>query len=148
MPGGREHDGVGRHTVGLEVGGVRVALLTGVSGLSLEHEVLELREGGADGSVVSRQLPGRRKGGEVTLTRGVTTDRSFQQWARDASLAPVGQAVGTVQLVVLDARGQPVVTYALTRAWPRRLEVDGLEPGGSSALIERLVLVYESFERV
>ena len=148
MPAERDHDRAGGHRVGLEVDGVHVTMLTGVSGLSLEHEVVEFREGGADGSVASRMLPGRRKGGEVTLTRGVTADRTFEQWARDASLAAPGHSSAAVRLVVLDRQGQPVVTYALTHAWPRRLEVDGLEPGGTGMPTEHLVLVYESFERV
>ena len=148
MPGHRDRDGVTGLRFALEVNGVRVTMLTGVSALSLEHEVVEMREGGADPSVPTRRIPGRRKGGEVTLTRGVTTDRAFEQWAKDASLAAAGQTVGTVRLVVVDTQGSPVVTYALARAWPRRIEVDGLEPGGSGVLTEHLVLVYESFERV
>lgn len=148
MPGRREHDAAVGHTFALEVGGRRVTMLTEVSGLAMEHEVLEMREGGADGSVATRSMPGRLESGEVTLTRGLTADRTFEQWARDASLAPPLQAVGTVHLVVLDRQGQPVVTYALARAWPRRLEIHGLRAGATEGLTERLVLVYASFERV
>jgi phage tail-like protein len=148
MPGRREHDGAGGHAFALEVDGQRVTMLTQVSGLALEHEVVEMRQTGADGTVVTRSMPGRRKAGEVTLTRGLTADRTFEQWARDASLAPAGHAAGPVHIVVLDRQGRPVVTYALTHAWPKRLEITGLGTGTTEAPTERLVLVHESFERV
>ncbi len=147
MPGRREHDTAVGHTFALEVDGQRVTMLTEVSGLVLDREVAELKQTAPDGSIVIRRMPGRSTPGEVTLTRRLTADRTFEQWARDASLAPAPQAVGTVHLVVLDRQGRPVVTFALNRAWPRRLEVDGLRPAATDGLTERLALVYESFER-
>jgi phage tail-like protein len=144
MPGRREHDAAVGHSFGLEVDGVRVTMLTEVSGLAMERDVIEVREGAADGSSVTRLMPGRRKAGEVTLTRGLTSDRTFEHWVRDASL---GAGAGAVSIVVFDHEGQAVVTYALTRAWPRRLAIGGLKAGANEPLTEQLVLVYQSFER-
>jgi len=146
MPGRREHDTAVGHSFALEVDGVRVTMLTEVSGLAMERDVIEVKQSARDGSFVVRLVPGRPKPGEVTLTRGLTGDRTFEQWARDASLGAAGSAAA-VRIVVLDPQGQAVVTYALTSAWPRRLEVGGLRAGGTEAPVERLVLAYESFER-
>jgi phage tail-like protein len=73
MPGRRDHDAAVGHSFGLEVDGVRVTMLTEVSGLQWEREVIELREGG-DPDAPTRRLPGRMKPGQVTLTRGLTAD--------------------------------------------------------------------------
>ena len=125
MPGRREHDGAVGHGFGLAVDGVLVTMLSEVSGLALEREVVEVKQTAADGSIVITRMPGRTTSGEVTLTRGLTDDRTFEQWARDASLGAAGHAPRAVSIVVFDQQGQPVVTYALTQAWPRRLETRG-----------------------
>ena len=45
MPGRREHDGGVGHSFGLELDGVRVAVLSEVTGLAWEREVIEMRDG-------------------------------------------------------------------------------------------------------
>ena len=146
MPGHREHDSGFGHSFALEVDGVRVATLTEVSGLALEREVVEVKETAADGTYVIKRVPGRRQPGEALVTRALTDDRTFEHWVRDPSHGP-GAGHGAVSIVVFDVQGQPVATYALAQAWPRRLEIVGLKAGGGEALTERLVLVYQSFER-
>ena len=146
MPGRREHADAAGHSLALEVDGVRVTMLTEVSGLALERDVVEVKQTAPDGTLVVKRLPGRHKAGEVTLSRGLTGDRTFEQWARDVSLGTTGQP-GAASIVVLDSQGEPVASYALTGAWPRRLEVDGLRAGSDEVPTERLVVVYDSFER-
>ena len=145
MPGRREHDAAVGHSFGLEVDGVRVTMLTEVSGLGLEREVIEVREGG-DPDATTRRLPGRLKPGEVTLTRGLTTDRTFEQWMRDP--VPVGQPRRTVSLALFDIEGRAVARYHLENAWPSKLEVTGLRAGGTEIAVESLTLVHEGLERV
>lgn len=144
MPGRREHDGGVGHSFGLELDGVRVAVLTEVTGLAWEREVIEMRDGADPG--VTRHLPGRIKAGEVTLTRGLTADRTFEQWLRDPVPA-VGQPRRTVALVVFDDRGRALVTFRLVNAWPSKLEIGGLRASGGAVLTEQLTLVSEAIER-
>jgi len=146
MPGPGEHDSVVGHSFTLEVDGVRVATLTEVSGLALEREVVEVKETAADGTFVIKRMPGRRRPGEVLLTRGLTDDRTFEHWVRDPTHGP-GAAHGSVSIVVFDVQGRRVATYALAEAWPRRLEIGGLMAGADEVLTEQLVLVYQSLER-
>ena len=58
------------HSFGLEIDGVQIKPITEVSGLKMEQDVIELKQNGPDGKYVIKKLPGRRKAGEVTLTRG------------------------------------------------------------------------------
>lgn len=146
MPGRREPDSTVGHAFGLEVGGVQVTTLTEVTGLVLERDVLELREGGADGDVAARRLPGRLKAGEVVLTRGLTADRTFEQWMEEVSLDATA-ARKDAAVVVFDRSGQTVARFTLAEAWPRRLEYAGLRAGFGEALTETLALVHEGIDR-
>ena len=145
MPGRREHDAAVGHSFGLEVDGVRVAMLTEVSGLGWERDVIEAREGG-DPDATTRRLPGRMKPGEVTLSRGLTTDLAFEQWMRDP--VPVGQPRRSVSIALFDAEGRAVARYHLEHAWPSKLAVTGLRSGGTEIALESLTLVHEGLERV
>ena len=145
MPGRREHDAAVGHSFGLEVDGVRVAMLTEVSGLGWERDVIEVREGG-DPDATPRRLPGRMKPGEVTLSRGLTTDPTFEQWMRDP--VPVGQPRRSVSIALFDAEGRAVARYHLEHAWPSKLAVTGLRSGGTEIALESLTLVHEGLERV
>ncbi|CAN7269058.1 phage tail protein [Knoellia sp. LjRoot47] len=146
MPGRREPDGGVGHSFGLELDGVRVSMLTEVLGLTVEREVVEFREGGADGTQVVRKLPGRTKSGEVTVVRGLTTEPTFEQWMRDVT-ADADAGRRTVAILVLDRKGQRVATFTLTRAWPRKLEYAGLRAGAPEPVTERLTLVHDGIAR-
>jgi phage tail-like protein len=145
MPGRREHDSAVGHRLGLEVDGVRVTMLTEVSGLGVEREVIEVRESAADGSTVTRRLPGRPRPGEVALSRVLTADTTFERWARDASLGPPG-ARPRAAVVLFDQAGSPVRRYTLVNAWPSTLEISGLSLAGAAVPTETLVLVHEGID--
>jgi phage tail-like protein len=145
MPGHRANDAAVGHSFGLEVDGVRVTMLTEVSGLGWERDVIEVREGG-DPDATTRRLPGRMKPGEVTLTRGLSTDLTFEQWMRDP--VPVGRPRRTVSVALFDTEGQAVARYHLEHAWPSKLQVTGLRSGGTEVALESLTLVHEGLERV
>jgi len=134
------------HHFGLEVDGVRVAMLTEVTGLATERDVIELRENGADGRAVVRKLPGDLEVGEVVVSRLLSADRTFEQWMDDVALDAAG-ARRNAAVVVFDRQGQPVATFTLAHAWPRRLEYTGLRADASELLTERLVLVHEGIDR-
>ena len=87
-----------------------------------------------------------RAAGEVVLSRGLTGDRAFEQWMDEVS-ADAGAARRNAAVIVHDRQGQPIATFTLVRAWPRRLEYTGLRSGGTEPLTERLVLVHEGFDR-
>ena len=143
MPGRREHDAAVGHSFGLELDGVQVAMLTEVTGLGWEREVIEMREGGDPGAI--RRLPGRMKPGQVTLARGLTTDLTFEQWMRDP--VPVGRPRRAVSLALFDGQGRAVARYHLEHAWPSKLEVSGLRSGGAEVAVETLTLVHEGLAR-
>jgi phage tail-like protein len=134
------------HSFGLEFDGVAIASITEVSGLKMEQDVIELKENSPDGKFVIKKLPGRRKAGEVTLTRGLTGDSSFEKWVMDSQFGKMADSRKGGSIIVFDYEGQEIKRYKMTNAWPKSLEIGTLKAGDTSVLTEKLVLTYEEIE--
>ncbi|GLY94503.1 phage tail protein [Actinoplanes sp. NBRC 103695] len=134
------------HSFGLEVDGLVIKQISEVSGLKMEQDVIELKQNTADGKYVIKKLPGRPKAGEVTLTRGLTGDTSFESWVKDAHFGKMGTARKGGAIIVYDYEGQAIKRYKLTAAWPKSLEIGSLKAGDTSVLTEKIVITYEMME--
>lgn len=134
------------HSFGIEIDGVVIKQISEVSGLKLEQDVIELKQNTPDGKYVIKKLPGRFKAGEVTLTRGLTGDNSFEKWVKDSRFGKMGAARKGGAIIVYDYEGQAIKRYKLTNAWPKSLEIGALKAGDTSVLTEKLVVTYEALE--
>ncbi len=135
------------HSFGLEVDGVFTSRLSEVSGLKMEREIVEFREGGADGAGSVRLVPGRWKTPELTLTRGLTTDTNFEKWVKDSQSGQGDAVIKSGSVSVLDFEGGLVKKYVFTKAWPKSLEVvTSGDADGARVVSERLVLACERIE--
>lgn len=134
------------HSFGLEVDGIVIKQISEVSGLKMEQDVIELKQNTPDGKYVIKKLPGRPKAGEVTLTRGLTADNSFERWVKDAHFGKMASARKGGAIIVFDYEGLPIKRYRLTNAWPKSLEIGSLKAGDTSVLTEKLVITYEQME--
>ena len=134
------------HSFGLEFDGVTIKSITEVSGLKMEQDVIELKENGPDGKYVIKKLPGRWKAAEITLTRGLTADQSFEKWIKDSQFGKMDNARKGGAIIVFDYQGDAIKRYKLTNAWPKSLEIGSLKAGDTSVLTEKLVLTAERLE--
>jgi len=134
------------HSFGLEFDGITIKQINEVSGLKMEQDVIELKQNTSDGKYVIKKLPGRPKAGEVTLTRGLTGDKSFQDWIKDAHFGKMPNARKGGAIIVFDYEGNALKRYKLTNAWPKSLEIGSLKAGDTSVLTEKLVITYEQLE--
>jgi phage tail-like protein len=134
------------HSFGLELDGIDIKQIGEVSGLTIEQDIIELKENTPDGDVVVRRLPGRPKAGELTLTRGLTADRGFQNWIRDFRSDQTRAPRKSGSIVIYDYEGTPITTYSIINAWPKKLTISTLKTADSSVLTETLVVAYESLE--
>jgi phage tail-like protein len=134
------------HSFGLEFDGITIKSITEVSGLKMEQDVVELKQNGPDGKYVIKKLPGRWKAAEVTLTRGLTGDQSFEKWVKDSQFGKMGDARKGGAIIVFDYEGQAIKRYKLTNAWPKSLEIGSLKAGDTSVLTEKLVITCERLE--
>src|SRR5580692_11465591 len=137
--------GVG-HSFGLEFDSVVIKQIQEISGLKMEQDVIEMKSNTADGKYMIRKLPGRRKAGEVTLTRGLTADNSFEKWIQTSELGNMTDARKGGAIIVYDYMGAPIKRYKLDNAWPKSLEIGSLKAGDTTVLTEKLVLTYELME--
>jgi len=146
MPLPHEMDGAVGHSFGCELDGIAIKGITEVSGLKMEQDVIELKENGPDGKYVIKKLPGRWKAGELTLTRALGADSSFEKWTGDAQVGKMGDSRKGGAIIVFDYEGNAIKRYKLTNAWPKSLEIGSLKAGDTSVLTEKLVLTYERLE--
>jgi phage tail-like protein len=134
------------HSFGLEFDGITIKSITEVSGLKMEQDVIELKQNGPDGKYVIKKLPGRWKAAEITLTRGLTGDQSFEKWVKDSQFGKMTAARKGGAIIVFDYEGQAIKRYKLTNAWPKSLEIGSLKAGDTAVLTEKLVITCERLE--
>jgi phage tail-like protein len=138
--------GVG-HSFGIEIDGIVIKHINEVTGLKMEQDVIELKTNAADsGKYVIKKLPGRPKAAEITLTRGLDGDKSFQKWIEDAHFGKMSAARKGGAVIVYDYEGNAVKRFKMTNAWPKSLEIGSMKAGDTSVLTEKLVITCEQLE--
>jgi phage tail-like protein len=121
-------------------GGTRIGF-TEVSGLTLETEVIEYREGSSPeyGKI---KMPGMKKSSNITLKRGTfVSDNEFYQWLNTVNLNKIERRDVTISL--LNEEHEPVMVWKVKNAWPTKLQSTDLKADGSEVAIETLELVHE-----
>ncbi len=124
----------------VEWGGTRLGF-TEVSGLDVETEIIEYREGASP--VFSKvKMPGMRKYGNITLKRGTfKADNQFFEWWNTVQLNTIERRDITISL--LNEAHEPVVTWQLTNAFPVKVQSTDLKADGNEVAIESLEIAHE-----
>ena len=120
-----------------------------VSGLSVEYDMEEYKEGGENR--FTHKLPVRTKYSDMVLKRGmltgptVLTRNSVVKWFldafRDRTFSP-----RDVEVILLNEKGDPLRTWKVAHAVPKKWTVSDLNANESSLVIETLELSYRYFE--
>jgi phage tail-like protein len=110
------------HSFGLEVDGVVIKQIIEVS---------------------IKRLPGRQKAGEVTLTRGLTHDGSFEDWIRDSRFGKLPDARKGGAIIVFDYEGAVIRHYTLINPRLKTLGRGTRKVGDTNILTETLILTHE-----
>ena len=125
-----------------------------VSSLKRTTEVIEHREGGDQST--THKLPGRTKYDAITLERGVTHDKAFEQWANKVWM--LGQAPGPessladfrkdIHLEVYDEAGQIVQRYEIYSCWVSEYQaLPDLDANANAVAIQHIKLENEGWQR-
>ncbi len=138
-----ESDSTVGHSFGLEFDGITIKEISEVSGLKMDQDVIEYKHNTPDGKYLVKKLPGRPKPGELTLTRGLTKNNSFDDWVKNAQVGNMGSARKGGSVIVYDFEGNEIKRYKLRNMWPKGLELSGLKAGDTSVLTEKLTVTYE-----
>lgn len=121
-------------------GGSRIGF-SEVSGLSVEHDLIEYRDG-ASPEFQTIKMPGMRRYSNIILKRGAYKgDNEFFQWLNTVALSQVERRDVTISL--LNENHEPVVSWNIRNSWPVALKLGKLNAMKSEIFIERLELAHE-----
>ena len=121
-------------------GGTKIGF-TEVSGLDVETEVVEYREG-ASPEYSKLKMPGMQKFSNITLKRGTfQSDNEFYQWWNTVKLNTIERRDITIKL--LNEEHDPVVVWKVKNAWPSKIQSTDLKADGNEVAIESMEIVHE-----
>lgn len=123
----------------VEIDGIVSSGFLFVDGLESANEVVDYREGNE--MTTPRKLPGLRKYSNITLKRGMTTNRDLWEWRKTVLDGATERRNGSI--VVLDEARQEVLRLNFSNAWPCRWKVGGLDALENQVLVEEIELVVE-----
>lgn len=124
----------------VEWGGTKIGF-TEVSGLDIETEVIEYRQG-ASPEYNKIRMPGMRKYTNVVLKRGsFVGDNEFYNWFNTVSLNTIERRDVTISL--LNEEHEPVIVWKIKSAWPVKVQSTDMKGDGNEVAIETLELAHE-----
>ncbi len=134
--------------------GKYVAGISKVGALKRSTTPVEHREGGDPST--SRKSPGRLKYEAITLERGVTHDKEFEQWAN--KVWNFGSGLGAevslkdfrkdIIIELYNEAGQLAISYKVYRCWVSDFQaLPDLDANGEAVAIQSIKLENEGWER-
>lgn len=111
-----------------------------ISGLAVDGDVVEYREGNERFNVV-RRLAGLRKNSNLTFRRGYTPDDRLWQWY--ARIANGADERYNGSIVLLNEARQPVMRWNFVNAWINKIDGPMLKAAGNEIAIEAMDIVHE-----
>jgi phage tail-like protein len=125
------------------IDGIQIPKVTEVSGLKNEVDKIELKQQTSDGKYVVRQLIGRPKPGEFTVTRGLTESKTVTDWLKKVMEGDVTGSRKTASVALLDYQGSTIKTYNFVNCWVRSVEINSLKAGAAEQATEKFTVCYD-----
>jgi phage tail-like protein len=130
----------------VEWGGSRLGF-TEVSGLEVETEMIEYRDG-ASPEYNKRRIPGLRKYANITLKRGTfANDNEFYDWWKKTALFEnLDDQRRDLTISLLNEAHEAVIVWTVKQAWPVKMTSTDLKADANEVAIETLELAHEGLE--
>ncbi|MDQ0106206.1 phage tail-like protein [Chitinophaga terrae (ex Kim and Jung 2007)] len=117
---------------------------TEVTGLTMESDVIEYREGSSP-EFHKIKMPGLQKLSNITLKRGTFQgDIAFHEWMETISMNTVPRRDVTIKL--LNEKHEPVITWQVLNAWPVKVQSSDLKADGNEVAIETMEIAHEGIK--
>lgn len=113
-----------------------------VSGLAAEVQTETYKEGGENR--FEHILPVRSSYTDLTLKRGLAKDSDLIRWFTDTFDTMQVEPV-TLDIILLNEEGDPLVSWNVVHAWPKKWSVSDFDAETSAIAIETLELHYRTF---
>lgn len=128
----------------VELDGITRAGFRECSGLENSQNAGEYREG-TDRNQAVRKIPGLVTHSDITLSRGITNDRTLWDWRQKVMEGSTERH--DISITLLDHRGEAKITWNLYECWPRQWTGPSLNATAADELaVEQLVLACERVE--
>jgi phage tail-like protein len=123
--------------------GTRIGF-TEVTGLTMESDVIEYREGSSP-LFHKVKMSGLQKLANITLKRGMFAgDIQFNEWMNTIEMNKVERRDVTIKL--LNEKHEPVFTWQVLNAWPVKVQSTDLKGDGNEVAIETMELAHEGIK--
>lgn len=114
-----------------------------VSGLQIETEVFEYREGGVNDFI--HRLPGPTKSGNIILKRGIAPTQEFLEWYGKILAGNIVRHDVIISMRELEVN-KKVVQWRVIDAWPCKWSGPNFVAGDNVVAIESLELAHSGLE--
>lgn len=141
-PAGGRQDPYNKFNFIVEIDGIAAAGFMSVEGIETLTDVIQYRQGNEANQI--RKLPGLHKFSNITLKRGVTSNRELWDWRKTVLDGNTERKNGSI--VVLNERREEVLRVNFLNAWPCRWKIGTLDAMESDVLIEELELTVEGLQ--
>jgi phage tail-like protein len=124
----------------VEIDSVTKAGFSECSGLTMETDPIEYRNGNEPGTV--RKIPGLpNKFSNITLKMGMTQNTDLWKWRKTVMDGRTERHSGSITL--LNEERQPVVRWTFREGWPRKLDGPTFNAKNNEIAISTLEIVIE-----
>src|SRR5690348_6176715 len=127
----------------VDIEGLLAGGFSSCSGLEVETEVHEYREGGVNDHV--RRFAGSSKHPRLVLKHGLSPVDGLWRWHRDVVAQKIERRNGTIYL--LDQRSIPVMWWNVTGALPVKWTGPALDAGTNAIASETVELIHNGLSR-
>ncbi|MBV7266249.1 phage tail protein [Erythrobacter ani] len=143
MATGDRNDPFRGHNFRLEIDGITLAGFTEVSGLDIDGDAVDYREGN-DPVNWTRKLPALRKQTNIMLKRGITSNTELWEWHRAIAEGDPDRRDGAV--ILMNEAREDVGRWNFRAAWPNKITGPQLNATGTEVAVESLELCHEGLE--
>lgn len=127
----------------VEIDGMLAGGFSECSGLSVETDVFEYREGGVND--FTHRFAGATKSPNLVLKHGLTVLDGLWEWHQDVVSGTITRRNGSIFL--LDERRVPLTWWDFRQAYPVRWNGPDLQAGSASVAFETIELVHQGLSR-
>lgn len=147
MPADRTEDPSVSFHFSLEVQGQITGFFTSVEGIGSESEVAEHKVTDAQKKPQIMKVPGRLTWTEITLKRGITSNRDAWDWRKLVEDGKVNDARSDGSIVMYDQEGSPVAQWDFVKGWPSKITGPSISSENSDIAVEEITIVHEGITR-
>ncbi len=131
------------HNFAVELDGITGTGFKECSGLDRAQTAIDYREG-TDATLAKRKIPGLVNWTNITLKRGITSDRNLWDWQSKAASGKVDRR--PISIIMLSESGEELMRWNVRAAWPIKWSGPSFDAASDNVAIESLEIAHEGIE--